>query len=128
MEDRINQILKSQPIVPTFFIGSRVLHKLWKQFLPSKADYQIDSGMFKDAFESTFGAKILSEERKINFYKLLKQDKSFDSKSNFNLQLHELVNLTDFINFSDCLSLFEIDRLEQCSAAVKNENAKNYDF
>ena len=84
--------------------------------------------MFKDAFESKFGNNIMTEERKVNFFKLLKQDKNFDPKGICNLQLHELVNLTDFIGFTDCLSLFEIDRLEQCKAAVRAENGKNYDF
>ena len=44
------------------------------------------------------------------------------------MELHELVNLTDFMSFTDCFKLFEIDRLDQCKAAVRAENAKNYDF
>ena len=29
---------------------------------------------------------------------------------------------------SDCFSLFELDSLKHCDAAVRQENAKNYEF
>lgn len=45
-----------------------------------------------------------------------------------NLKLSDLVGLTDFIPISDACSLFEIDSLKHCDAAVRQENARNYEF
>lgn len=42
--------------------------------------------------------------------------------------MSDLVNLTDFMGISKACSLFEIDSLKHCDAAVRQENAKNYDF
>ena len=44
------------------------------------------------------------------------------------MQLHELVNLTDFMGISDACSLFEIDSIRHCDGAVRMENAQNYEF
>lgn len=44
------------------------------------------------------------------------------------LNLIDLINLTDFISISDACSLFEVDSLKLCDAAVRQENAKNYEF
>ena len=45
-----------------------------------------------------------------------------------NLRLVDLVNLTDFLGITDACSLYEIDSLKHCDAAVRQENAKNYEF
>ena len=44
------------------------------------------------------------------------------------LMLYDLVNLTDFMTLTDAFELFEINRLELCDEAVRNENSKNYEF
>jgi len=44
------------------------------------------------------------------------------------MQLIDLINLTDFICLADCCSLFEIDSLKLCDSAIRQENAKNYEF
>ena len=44
------------------------------------------------------------------------------------LMLYDLVNLTDFMGLTDAFELFEINRLELCDEAVRNENSKNYEF
>ena len=45
-----------------------------------------------------------------------------------NLQLCDLVNVTDFMGLNDACSLYEIDSLKHCDASVRQENAKNYEF
>lgn len=126
LEHRITQVIKSQKLNPCLFIGSRTLYKVWKEFFPDC--FSVDADVFRDAFESKYGDDLLTEQRRLKLFKLIKQDPNTETKPVTILQLHELVNLTDFISFSDCLSLFEIDRLDQCESAVKTENAKNYDF
>ena len=42
--------------------------------------------------------------------------------------MYDLVNLTDFINITDAFGMFEIDRLQFCDDAVRQENSKNYAF
>ena len=47
---------------------------------------------------------------------------------NENLKLCDLINITDFMGINDACSLYEIDSLKHCDAAVREENAKNYEF
>jgi len=49
----------------------------------------------------------------------------FDAKSS-NLDLVDLVNVTDFLPISKMLTVFEQDSLNLCLDAVRKENARNY--
>ena len=66
---------------------------------------------------------MLTWSRVADIHKLATQN-----ANNNQLKLIDLINLTDFIKISDCCSLFEIDSLKLCDAAVRQENAKNYEF
>jgi hypothetical protein len=66
MEQRISLLLKEQQIVPTSFIGCRVLHKLWKEFFNN--ELEADPDLFKQAFDMKFGKDIMTEQRKRMFF------------------------------------------------------------
>jgi hypothetical protein len=42
--------------------------------------------------------------------------------------LYDLVNLTDFIEMSEAMRLYEVDKLKLSQNAVRQENARNYEF
>ena len=79
--------------------------------------------MFKQAFEFHFG-DIMDWTRMKSLLTLSNKTGS----TVLNLKLSDLVSLTDFIGISEACSLFEIDSLKHCDAAVRQENARNYEF
>lgn len=116
--------MNSFKLKPSLFIGSRVLRKIWKESFEN--DYEADVDAFTDVFAAKFDSRIMNEERQAWFFKLVRQEVTADSTRP--VQLHEFVNLTDFIGFADCLSMFEPDRLEQFKSIVKSESSRNYEF
>ena len=123
MDERIFNIIEKESVVePEFFIQNRTLYKLWKRVF--RGQYETSNDTFKQAFCFMFGHDVMTWQRVEYIHRMAaSQDITPDL-----LNLIDLINLTDFISISDACSLFEVDSLKLCDAAVRQENAKNYEF
>jgi len=81
--------------------------------------YSVNKVVFRQAFEHIYGSQLLTGSSWANFLSF------FDAKSS-NLDLVDLVNVTDFLPISKMLTVFEQDSLNLCLDAVRKENARNY--
>jgi len=81
--------------------------------------YSVNKVVFRQAFELIYGSQLLTGSSWANFL-------TFFSANNSNIDLVELVNVTDFLPISKMLTVYEPDSLNLCLDAVRKENARNY--
>lgn len=58
----------------------------------------------------------------------MRDESDLDDKQIFMLNLEHIVNITDFINFSSILRLFEPDNFDQCLEKIRSETQLGHSY
>ena len=111
MDQDLKQILLSYDLKSEFFITSPSLKKLWHAHFSNQ--YRVPLDLFLQSFEYSYGKDILAGERLEHFKWLfnVQREDSSDMQS-YTLGLDGLVNLTDQIQFSTLIRMFEVDQFD----------------
>eukprot|EP00347_Sterkiella_histriomuscorum_P009313 403341682 len=113
MDQELLLILNFFEIKAEFFVSSPSLKKIW-------------SSHFQDSYKGNTKDQLLTQERLENmkwYFSIHRDETSVDDKQNFMLSLDHIVNITDFINFSTLLRMFEPDIFDHCLEKIRSETS-----